>query len=106
MNVLSIVQLVAGLVPAVKGILDAATSNGDIVTRLKNVSTPLAGVLEQVGASLFPKVAPELHVAAGAVAAFDPDVTKWLQGSLNVLLDPSPNLAGRRTVWSDDPQRG
>ena len=27
-----------------------------------------------------------------AVAAFDPDVTKWLQGSLNVLLDPSPNL--------------
>ena len=59
---------------------------------MKEVSAPLAGVLDEVGAYLFPKVAPELHVAAGAVAAFDPDVTKWLQGSLNVLLEPSPNL--------------
>ena len=41
-----------------------------------------------------PKVAPELHVAAGAVAAFDPDVTKWLQGSLNALLDPEPRGRG------------
>jgi len=53
---------------------------------------PLAGVLDEVGAYLFPKVAPGLHIAAGAVAAFDPDVTKWLQGSLNILLEPSPNL--------------
>ena len=34
----------------------------------------------------------ELYIAAGAVAAFDPDVTKWLQGSLNALVEPSPNL--------------
>ena len=96
MSILSIVQLVAGLVPTVKGILDAATSNESIVVKIKDVSTPLASVLEQVGTFLFPKVAPELHVAAGAVAAFDPDVTKWLQGSLNVLLDPA------RTSWSMD----
>ena len=92
MSVLSVIQLAAGLMPTVKGILDAATSNESIVAKIKDVSAPLAGVLDEVGAFLFPKVAPGLHVAAGAVAAFDPDVTKWLQGSLNVLLDPSPNL--------------
>ena len=63
-----------------------------VVTKIKEVSAALATVLDEVGAFLFPKVAPELHVAAGAVAAFDPDVTKWLQGSLNALLEPSPNL--------------
>jgi hypothetical protein len=78
-------------VPAVKGILDAATSN-EKHRHQDQASLDTAGVLEQVGAALFPKVAPELHVAAGAVAAFDPDVTKWLQASLNVLLDPSPTL--------------
>ena len=87
-----IMQLVAGLVPTVKGIFDVATSNESVVAKIKNVSMPLAGVLDEVGAFLFPKVAPELHVAAGAVAAFDPDVTKWLRGSLNALLEPSPNL--------------
>lgn len=92
MNVLGIVQLVAGLVPAVKSIIDTATSNETIVMRIQQLSAPLANVLEQVGSALFPKAAPALRIAAGAIAAFDPDVTKWLQGSLNVLLDPSPDL--------------
>jgi peptidoglycan hydrolase-like protein with peptidoglycan-binding domain len=40
---------------------------------------------------------------AGAIGAFDPNVTKWLQESLNKLLNPSPNLEvdgiyGPRTV--------
>ncbi len=92
MDVLSIIQLAAGLAPTVKSILDAATGNDSIVAKIKEISTPLAGILETVGESLFPKAAPALRVAAGAMAAFDPDVTKWLQGSLNALIVPSPNL--------------
>lgn len=92
MDVLAIVQLAASLAPTVKSILDAATGNESIVTKIKDISAPLAGILETVGETLFPKAAPALRVAAGAMAAFDPDVTKWLQGSLNALVDPSPNL--------------
>lgn len=92
MNVLAVVQLVAGLAPTIKSILDAATGNESIVTKIKDISTPLAGILETVGEMLFPKAAPALRVAAGAMAAFDPDVTKWLQGSLNVLITPPPYL--------------
>ncbi len=92
MDVLAIIQLAAGLAPTVKSILDAATGNESIVAKIKGISTPLAGILETVGETLFPKAAPALRIAAGAMAAFDPDVTKWLQGSLNVLVDPSPNL--------------
>lgn len=92
MDVLAIVQLAASLAPTVKSILDAATGNESIVTKIKDISAPLAGILETIGETLFPKAAPALRVAAGAMAAFDPDVTKWLQGSLNALVDPSPNL--------------
>lgn len=92
MDVLAIIQLAAGLAPTVKSILDSATGNESIVTKIKEVSAPLAGLLETVGGTLFPKAAPALRIAAGAIASFDPDVTKWLQGSLNSLLDPSPNL--------------
>ena len=92
MNILSIVQLVASLAPTVKSILDVATGNASIVTKIKEASAPLAGVLEALGAELFPKAAPALRIAAGAMAAFDPDITKWIQGSLNVLVAPSPSL--------------
>jgi len=92
MDVIAIIRLAVGLAPTVKSILDAATGNESIVAKIKDISAPLAGILETVGETLFPKAAPALRIAAGAMAAFDPDVTKWLQGSLNSLLDPSPNL--------------
>ena len=80
MSILSVVQLAVGLLPTVKGILDAATSNESIVAKIKDVSAPLAGVLDEVGAFLFPKGAPGLHIAAGAVAAFDRKVSKQSEG--------------------------
>lgn len=92
MDVIAIIRLAVGLAPTVKSILDAATGNESIVAKIKDISAPLAGILETAGETLFPKAAPALRIAAGAMAAFDPDVTKWLQGSLNSLLDPSPNL--------------
>ncbi len=49
-------------------------------------------LLTSIGEKLFPKAAKTLHTVGAVFAAFDPDVTKWLQGALNVLLTPSPNL--------------
>lgn len=92
MDWLTIIQLAMQWGPTVKSILDEANTNDDITTKIKAVAPDLAGILETIGAKMFPKAAPALHVAAAAIAAFDPNVTKWLQGSLNALVTPSPNL--------------
>lgn len=92
MDWLSIVQLAIQYGPIVKGILDAGVSNQGIVATIKQDAAPVAPLLERIGSQLMPKAAPTLHVLAGAIAAFDPNTTKWLQGSLNALLSPSPNL--------------
>lgn len=92
MNVLSILQLAIQWGPAVKAILDEAATNDDIITKIQKLSPGLASVLEGIGAEFFPQAASQLHLVGGVLAAFDPNTTKWLQGSLNVLLSPSPNL--------------
>ena len=78
--------------PTIKELIDVALSNEDLVAKLKDMSKPLSLVFEGIGALVFPKAAPELHSAAVVMAAFDPNVTKWVQASCNQLLDPSPNL--------------
>lgn len=92
MDWLTVIGLALRYAPTVKDIVDEAISNEDIVTKIKKVSTPLAELLDKAGGQLFPKVAPALRIVAGVVVAFDPSATKWLQGSLNAVLDPSPNL--------------
>lgn len=92
MDPLTILQLALKFGPLVKEILDVAENNSAIVDKLRSLSAPLANLLETIGSNLFPKAKPALHIAAGAIAAFDPNVTKWIQGSLNTLLDPSPGL--------------
>lgn len=85
MTPLAIVSLIVQLLPAVQQIMTLSTTNGDLVTRITNLSKPLANLMSEVGASLFPKAAPELHLVGGIIAAFDPNLTKWLQGALNEL---------------------
>lgn len=92
MDPLTIIQLVMKWGPLVKSIVDEATSNDDIVAKIKQLASPIAGLLEQVGSQMFPKAASTLHIVGGIVAGFDPNVTKWLQSALNVLVSPSPNL--------------
>ena len=73
----------------VKELLD----KGSVTQQSLQTAVPqIVPQLASLGASLFPKVAPELQAVAAASATFDPNVTKWLQGSLNKLLTPSPNL--------------
>ncbi len=92
MDWFTIIPLVIRYGPIVKDIIDEAMSNDDIVTKIQKLAGPLAPLLEQMGGQLFPAAAPALHIAAGAMAAFDPNVTKWVQGTLNVVVSPSPNL--------------
>lgn len=86
-------QLATKFGPAIAQIVQTGLSNEDIATKLKAEAAPVAHVLEEVGAQFFPKSAPALHIVAGAIAAFDMNTTKWMQGALNNLLTPSPNLA-------------
>lgn len=85
-NILGILQLVVGLVPAIKGIYDAATTNSGVVDEIKKLSSPVATLLQQIGAEFFPKANPAIAIVGGLIAAFDPNTAKWLQGSLNILL--------------------
>jgi peptidoglycan hydrolase-like protein with peptidoglycan-binding domain len=92
MDPLQIIQLVFQYGPMVKEIIDEALTNEDLITKITHLSKPLANLLTDIGSKFFPKAAADLHLVGGAIAAFDPNVTKWLQGSLNVLVVPSPNL--------------
>lgn len=92
MNFLSLIPLIIQAASTIKGLIDIANSNADLVSKIKDAVPGLVTLLEEYGAQLFPKAKPELHVAAAVMSAFDPAVTKWLQGALNGLLDPSPGL--------------
>ncbi len=92
MNVLAIIQMVMQFAPLVKAAIDVASSNEDLVSKIKDISPTVAAVLDEIGSVLFPKAAPALHLVGGAIAAFDPNTTKWLQGALNKMLVPSPAL--------------
>jgi peptidoglycan hydrolase-like protein with peptidoglycan-binding domain len=89
---LAVVQLALQFAPLVKKVLDESTSNEDATTKLKALSPDLPNALQTIGSALFPKAAPNLRIIAGAIGAFDPNVTRWLQQSLNKLLKPNPNL--------------
>jgi hypothetical protein len=92
MDPMLILQLAVQYGPLIKQIIDGALSNTDIVTKITTEAKPIASLLESIGAQFFPKAAPTLHIVGAVVAAFDPNTTKWLQGALNALLTPSPNL--------------
>jgi peptidoglycan hydrolase-like protein with peptidoglycan-binding domain len=91
-SVFTIIQMVLQFAPLVKAAIDIASSNEGLVAKIKEISPTVATMLEEIGATLFPKAAPALHIVGGAIAAFDTNTTKWLQGALNAMLVPSPNL--------------
>lgn len=92
MDWLALIPTLISAASTIKSIVDVANSNADVVTKITATLPTLAAALEKYGGDFFPNAKPELHIAAAAMTAFDPNVTKWLQGSLNALLDPSPNL--------------
>lgn len=77
---------------AVKSALDIASSNVDTVNKIAGAAKPVLSLLETIGAKLFPAAAKEIHAVGGAIAAYDPDTTKWIQGACNSILSLSPAL--------------
>lgn len=92
MNYLEIIQLAIQAAPLVKQIIDEATSNDEIVTKIGALASPVGTMISGLGAQLFPKSSSALQTVGAAIAAFDPNTTKWLQKSLNSMLTPSPEL--------------
>lgn len=92
MNYLAIISLVLKYAGPIESAIATAISNQDLVSKIKAMSGELAGIVEGIGSALFPKAAPELHIAAGIIASFDANFTKWLQGALNSYLSLSSPL--------------
>lgn len=91
LSISAIVQLVASLAPTVKNLIDIAESDTGLIAEVTALSSPLASLLEGIGAELFPSAAPAIQAVGGIIASFDPNTTKWLQGSLNSLLGTALN---------------
>jgi hypothetical protein len=90
LTVLTLITTAVQVAGKIKGQLD---QGGVTEQSLRTTVPQVVPQLADIGASLFPKVAPELQLVAAASATFDPNVTKWLQAALNKLVTPSPNLA-------------
>lgn len=92
MDIFSIIQIAIQYGPTIKSIIDEAVTNDDILTKVEALGPEVGGLIGTLGSQLFPQASPTLQKVGGVIAAFDPNTTKWLQGSLNALLSPSPNL--------------
>lgn len=62
-----------------------ASKNGLQKVQAVVAQTPIASILAEIGAQEFPKVSPELHAAAAALAHLHPDNTSWVQDALNII---------------------
>jgi peptidoglycan hydrolase-like protein with peptidoglycan-binding domain len=76
----------------VKDILDTARNNPEIVSKLMEQAKPIVKFLTDMGAALFPNAAKDLQAVGGAIAAYDPNTTKWVQGAVNEIVKPVPPL--------------
>jgi peptidoglycan hydrolase-like protein with peptidoglycan-binding domain len=89
LTVLTLISTAVQVAGSVKALLD----QGGVTKQSLQTTVPqVIPQLTEIGAALFPKVAPEMQVVAAATATFDPNVTKWLQIALNKLVTPGPNL--------------
>jgi peptidoglycan hydrolase-like protein with peptidoglycan-binding domain len=90
MTALTLISTSVQVAGSVKELLD----KGGVTQQSLETAVPqIVPQLANLGATLFPKVAPEMQAVAAASATFDPNVTKWLQAASNKLVTPSPNLA-------------
>ena len=82
----ALMQLINDL-PQILSIWNAATSNASAAVKIKEITPLSAPILEQIGSTLFPNLAPELHVVAGAMT-MNLNAIQWLQESLNIVNKP------------------
>jgi peptidoglycan hydrolase-like protein with peptidoglycan-binding domain len=89
LTALTLISTAVQVAGQVKGLLD---QGGVSKQSLQTAVPQIIPKLSNIGAALFPKVAPDMQVVAAASATFDPNVTKWLQTALNKIVSPNPNL--------------
>lgn len=92
MNWLALLPLLIQALPDIQSAFNTSTSNSTLGQKLSQLAAPISDLLTNIGSQLFPKASPTLHAIGGAIAAFNPDYTKWLQGALNNLGYASPPL--------------
>ena len=89
MNILlSLIPLLMQEVPGVLAAWNSTHTNGQYATYLNNLAPAVGKFITDVGSQLFPKAAPAVQLIGGAIAAFNTDYTKMLQGQINALIGP------------------
>lgn len=84
-----------GVGQSVRPLIQQALSGASLDTMARSIlSSGVIQTLETAAESLFPNLAPELKLAAGIVAAYDHDKTKWLQQALNAVLGTNLDVDG------------
>lgn len=83
---------IMNVIPMVKKLLDTTSNPKDLDGTIRKLVPTLVPIIEGIAATLFPQLAPAFHLVAGAMVAFDPDKTKWLQQALNTILPDAEDL--------------
>jgi|SRR5258708_25481942 hypothetical protein len=92
MDPIAVLTLISTSVQVAGKVKELLDKGGVTQQSLETAVPQIVPQLASLGATLFPKVSPEMQTVAAASATFDPNVTKWLQVALNKLLTPSPKL--------------
>lgn len=80
MTLIGLIPEIISAAPKIKSIIDAG---GSVLTVIEEEAPIVGTLISDIGANLFPKVAPELQAIAAITTTFDPNVTTWLQKALN-----------------------
>lgn len=80
MTIIGLIPEIISAAPKIKSIIDAG---GSVLTVIEEEAPIVGTLISDIGAKLFPKVAPELQAVAAVTTTFDPNVTTWLQKALN-----------------------
>jgi peptidoglycan hydrolase-like protein with peptidoglycan-binding domain len=92
------------MVPRIKNAIDSSTNAKELGEGLAQLAPIAIPALERIAEDLFPNLRPHLRVVAGALAAFDPNKTLWVQRAINKIL-PSANVV-EDGIYGADTYRG
>lgn len=85
---LPLMMRILNLLPQIQ---DAVKSGTSIFTLLQKFAPDLIGIVQGVGGSLFPSLAPASQVEVGAIM-LDPVKVRWIQSAINTLGLANPPL--------------
>lgn len=83
----TMLTVISQVVPVMTSVMQAWNSPTDTMTKLQTIAkdSPAEKALMQIGAELFPKLAPEFHAAAALLQVAHPTAIQYVQGGLNII---------------------